>query len=485
MSTPQGKSLQNTLDAGLAHHRAGRLPEAKAIYEQILSTHPTHPIATHSLGLVAFQGGIYDVAEGLMRRAIKLRPDYGEAHHNLARLLEAIDDFDGSIKHYQRAVKIMPTNADSRYSLANVCKVAGRLEEAILHFRATIGINPRNGNAHRQMAMLVRHVEHDDDMKAMESLLEDKSLADEPKMHVHFALGKSFEDIRNYGVAFRHFDSANRIMRQHMDFEISNWLHDVEKQKQVFTSALFQKFEAVGDQQAQPIFILGMPRSGTSLVEQIVASHDAVYGAGEVQTMNTAIMKSLDISRYPEVVVQTVGSVFEAMAAIYTDELSKLRGDARFTTDKMPNNFKFIGMIKLMFPNARVIHCRRDPLDNCLSLYKNHFSRNGPYYSFDLVELGAYHNGYRDLMNHWQEVLPGFIFNIDYEEIVADLEGQSRSLLKFCGLDWQPACLDFHNTRRNVRTASAAQVRRPIYRDSVRSWRHYEEQLAPLIEVLD
>ena len=230
-----------------------------------------------------------------------------------------------------------------------------------------------------------------------------------------------------------------------------------------------------------------MPRSGTTLVEQILASHPEVYGAGELNYLNrviTSCFKNIEDARFTESVHQANISDFSDAGDQYIGLLRKRADAERFIIDKMPMNFRFIGMIKLMIPNAKIIHCCRDSRDTCLSIFKTCFSANSHYYAYDLGELGRYHNLYRDLMTHWGAVLPDFIYHIHYEDMVADQEKQSRAMLAYCGLEWDDACLAFHKTDRPVQTASAAQVRRPIYKDSVQSWKRYENQLAPLLEVL-
>jgi hypothetical protein len=230
-----------------------------------------------------------------------------------------------------------------------------------------------------------------------------------------------------------------------------------------------------------------MPRSGTSLVEQILASHPDIYGAGELMLMaDTAekFFKSNNQSSYPETLGSTSSDKLKACGGVYAQELRSRSTSATRITDKMPGNFEFIGLIKLILPNARIIHCCRSAEDTCLSIYKNYFSSRGHYYAYDLAELGLYYRGYNGLMAHWRRLFPDFIYDIHYEEIVASNEQQARALIAHCGLDWDPACLDFHATPRSVKTASAAQVRQPIYDSSVAAWKRYESWIGPLLDAL-
>jgi Sulfotransferase family len=250
---------------------------------------------------------------------------------------------------------------------------------------------------------------------------------------------------------------------------------------------LFREFQAAGTADVMPIFILGMLRSGTTLVEQILASHSKVHGAGELRFLNrivTSRFRGLDEPRFTESIQQANIDDFTNAGDEYIGTIRKNADSVAFITDKMPYNFRLIGMIKLMMSNAKIIHCCRAARDTFLSIFKNEFADDGNYYANDLGELGRYHNLYRDLMTHWHSVLPDFIYDIQYEDMVADQEAQSKALLAFCGLEWDDACLAFHRTNRPVQTASAAQVRRPIFKDSVRAWMHYENQLVPLLEIL-
>ena len=255
----------------------------------------------------------------------------------------------------------------------------------------------------------------------------------------------------------------------------------------MFTEDLFRKHERSGLADVTPIFILGMPRSGTTLVEQVLASHPDVCGAGELSIVSDIVraMSSDAGNHYPENICRMESVSLSNIAAYYLQKLRELAPEHMRITDKMPGNFQHLGLIKLMLPKAKVIHCSRSPMDTCLSIYKNHFATDGHYYGYDMESLGYYYNHYRTLMDHWEVILPGFIHTIRYEDIVADKEPHIRKLLEYCDLEWNATCLDFHKTERPVNTASAAQVRQPIYARSVQSWKNYENQLAPLLSILD
>ena len=307
-------------------------------------------------------------------------------------------------------------------------------------------------------------------------------------MHLAFGLGKLFEDLRQYEKAFGHFLTGNAIKHGTYEFAIEDVEKYFERLKQLFTKDLFGKNKSAGSSDGKPIFVVGMPRTGTTLVEQVLASHPNVFGAGELDDLNrivTSHFGAIDDVKFIENINQANTGEFSRAGDDYIGMIRERAETADFITDKMPDNFRLIGMIKLLMPNAKIIHCRRDPRDTCLSIFKTLFTIKGHYYAYDLGLLGQYYNLYRDLMTHWHSVLPGFIYDIHYEDVVADQEPQSRALLAYCGLEWDDACLEFHKTNRPVQTASAAQTRRPMYKDFIQSWKRFEKWLAPLLDELN
>ena len=320
----------------------------------------------------------------------------------------------------------------------------------------------------------------------MEQAYAKSATNDEQRMHLAFGLGKAFEDLHQYEKAFSFFAEGNSIKRRSYSYTVDDRGNFFKKLEEVFDSSLFAKHQGTGCDDETPLFILGMPRSGTTLVEQILASHRHVHGAGELRTLKRIVTSCFDkgkVAEFPESIRQVDSADFEHPGFEYIQAIRKHTPDARFITDKMPENYKYIGLIKLMLPGAKVIHCRRDPVDTCLSIFKTFFTVMHEY-SHDLGELGRYYSFYCRLMEHWHSVVPGFIHDVQYESMVVDQAGQTRALLEYCGLEWDDACLEFHKSDRPVRTASAEQVRRPIYKGSVQLWKRYETQLAPLLERL-
>ena len=446
------QKLVKKLDRAKQHFNAGRLLQAKRIYQQIRKSIPNHPVALHMLGFIAHKMGEYDIVVDLISQAVAIAPDYIDAHNNLGNALGEL----------------------------------GRMDEAAASFRKALALDPNFAEAHRNLAGIKKHSEHDEDIWAMEQAYAKPNTTDEQRMHLAFGLGKAFEDLRLYEKAFGFFAEGNSIKRESYSFSIDDQDNFFKKLEEAFDASLFAKHQGTGCDDETPIFILGMMRSGTTLVEQILASHRQVYGAGELETMNKFFSSYFDKGNgveLPATIRQADRADFKRIGVEYIQAIRKLSSDNLFVTDKMPGNFRYIGLIKLMLPNAKVINCRRDPADNCLSIFKNYFTGNHEY-AYDLREIGRYYNLYHGLMDHWQSVISGFIHNIQYEDLVADPIGQIRTLLEYCGLDWDDACLDFHKTDRPVRTASGEQVRKPIYKDSVQLWKRYKTQLAPMIEIL-
>ncbi|MBT6095176.1 MAG: tetratricopeptide repeat protein [Rhodospirillaceae bacterium] len=381
----------------------------------------------------------------------------------------------------QRANAITPGSIPILGNLANLKKQLGDVQAAEQYYRKILLSEPGSARAWHELAQVKRFKAGDPDIETMQSLYETGTRDDEARMHLGFALGKALEDSAEFDVAFPYLADANRLKRQTLKFDIKAHQSAIEDLIRVFDVNFLAQRGSVGNADERPIFVLGMPRSGTTLVEQILASHNAVFGAGELEDLSQIIAGS--IPGFPSGTGMLPAAAFDSIGRQYVDRLSQNASSAKRVTDKMPRNFLFIGLIALILPNARIVHCRRSPMDTCLSCFTLHFP-HGQEFSYDLAELGAYYRLYRGLMEHWHRVLPGKILDIAYEDVVADTEGKARQLVDFCGLEWDDACLNFHQTKRQVMTASATQVREPVHARSVARWRRYERFLSPLRDAL-
>ncbi len=469
---------------GDALKMSGQPEKAVDYLVKAIDINPNYAEIHNNLGAALQDTGRLDEAIVSYRKAIELNPNYAEAHNNLANTLRASGHLEQAVDSYRNSIDINPNYAEAHNNLGTTLQDLGHLNEAADYFRSAIDIKPGFAAAHRHLTAVKKHSKYDDDIRNMEKIFLQPDTTDEQKMNLAFGLGKAFEDLHQYEKAFEYFVEGNSIKRKTFNFEIEQTEKHVRSLKTAFDDALFARNRAAGCANKTPIFILGMPRSGTTLVEQILASHPNVHAGGELNVLSDAVTSSFDKVKYPDRLDHVSSEIFSHLGDKYILSIREKFTDSAFVTDKMPYNFMHIGIIKLILPNARIIHCRRSPQDTCLSIFKSLFTSEGNEFSHDQIELGQYYNLYLELMDHWHTVMPGHIYDIQYEDIVGDQEEQSRALLAHCGLEWDEACLKFYKTVRPVTTASSVQVRQPIYRDSIQSWKRYEKQLSPLLKTL-
>ncbi len=470
------------LNLGLLAKTAGRPVAAEAWYRQVLVLRPDHPGALMNLGNALHDQGRLAEAVAHYRRALTIMPDYAEAHLNLGNTLMALGDGEAALAGYERALALKPDLAEAWNNRGHILREQGDLAPALAAFERALALRPDYAEAHYNRADLKRFHAGDPDLAALEALAADTGR--QPPggaVFLHFALGKALEDAGDAPRAFDHFVRGNALKRSRLDYDETATRALFDRIAAVFDAGLFERRRGVGDPSIRPIFVVGMPRSGSTLVEQILASHPEVLGAGELRAL-AAVGDELP---YPEGVPELDAAAFARLGQAYLARLPPLPAGRTRITDKMPGNFLHIGLIRLILPNARIIHTVRDPLDTCLSCFTRLFVDHQEF-SFDLAELGRYYRGYQALMAHWRRVLPeDAILDVRYEAVVEDLEGQARRLLAHCGLSWDDRCLAFHQTHRPVRTASAAQVRQPLFRSSLERARRYQGRLEPLVRELE
>jgi len=482
------------------------------------------PELYNNLGVLLRAAGRLEEAIGAYREAIALAPAHRNAHFNLANALHASGRPAEAVARYREVVRIAPGDAQGWAGLGSALLDAGRageaksalehslrlapevpytlnelglvhtdlgeFEEAARCFRRVLERDPADARACLNLVR-TRRIEdpEDPDVARIERAARAAGADPEARADLHFALGKVYDDCGRYEEAFAHFREGNELGRAGRAFDAAARMAEIERIAAVFDRALLARLAGLGSDSELPVLIVGMPRSGTSLVEQIVASHPQAAGAGELPDLAAAARElpaALGSERgYPECAAELDGERAAPIAEAYLARLAEAGGaKALRVTDKMPSNWTVLGLVALLFPRARVIHCRRDPRDTALSIYFRRFTQ-GHGYSFDLADIAAEMRAYRRLMAHWQAVLPLAMLEVDYEALVADQEAQIRRIIEFLGLPWDGRCLRFHETRRAVHTASAWQVRQPIYARSVGRWRHYERHLGALLEALD
>ncbi|HEX4794037.1 MAG TPA: tetratricopeptide repeat protein [Humisphaera sp.] len=465
----------------------GKLEEAVLCYERALALNPAYAEAHQNLGQAQSALGRCDEAETEFRRALALRPDYIEAHVGLGNVLREQGKIDEALSQCQRAVALSPDWADAHNNLANVFKDLGRFDEAARHYDRALELKPDLVEALYNRADLKTYKAGDGDLSALEALAANADHLPEPKRHfIHFALAKALDDIGDYASAFEQMSEANALRRRMICYDEPGTLASLEQIAQVFDARFFQRVRASGNASQVPIFIVGMPRSGSTLIEQILARHPLVHAAGEVNALHRVATQVTDadgqLVPYPNYVASFGADDFARIAQDYLARLPALPPGKSRMTDKLLANFIYVGLIRLILPNARIIHAVRDPLDTCFSCFSRLFTA-GITYAYDLGELGRFYLAYQKLMAHWRSVLPpDAMLDVVYEDVVENLEQQARRLIDYCGLPWDERCLDFHRAQRPVSTSSSVQVRRPLYRSSLQRWRQYEAFLQPLLD---
>lgn len=460
--------------------------EAIGHYERALALRPTFAEAHNNLGTALTAVGRLPQAINRFVRAIALQPDSARSYDNLGSAMRALNRTEEALACHRRAIALAPGNAVAHNNLAIALTDVGRLDEAYQAFGRAVELEPRRGYFHRVLATTGRV--SPDQLRRMEELAQDmETLAETEQMELHFALGDAYGQALQHERSFRHLLAANHLKRTSIFYDETASLATFDRIRSVFTAQILAAGPKGDVCPELPIFVLGMPRSGTTLVEQILASHPEVFGAGELPDL-PRLADSLAFAEggkpLPELVAQLSGETLRSLGAAYVDGLAALAPSAARVVDKMPGNFKLVGLIHLALPSARIIHVRRNPVDTCLSCFAKLFAGSQPY-AYDLAELGRYYRAYERLMDHWRRALPpGRMLEVDYEEVVADVEGQARRMLSYCGLDWDDRCLAFHQTKRVVRTASATQVRQSIYKTSVGRWHVYGDLARPLLDEL-
>ena len=504
------------------HHREGRLEAAEKLYREVVRDNPANVDALRMLGRIALSAGRNADAERLFRRAVKLAPDFAGAITDLGRVLkeqsqleEAVECFEKvialepdnpqahfqlasalapaamtprAIQSYRKALELQPKFPGALLGLGHVLKTAGQQEEAIAAYRECIRLRPDNGESYWSLANLKTYRLTGDDIAAMKKSLEKEGLTNQSRVNFLYAIAKALEDRADFEGAWEYYSQGNETQRmlEKYDPVQTEVTHDAIID--VFSADFLSDRPAAGNPDPSPIFVIGLPRSGSTLIEQILASHSMVEGTSELPYVGR-VATSLNRNRadginYPEAVRELQEEHLQALGQRYLElaQVHRTEGKPRFI-DKMPNNFPTVGFLHLVLPNAKIVDARRHPLDACLSCYRQLFAK-GQTFTYDLIDIGEYFLEYERIMDHWHAVLPGKVITMQYEEVVRNFEVEVRRLLEHCELPFEEACLRFYETDRPVRTASSEQVRQPIHGRSIGFFRNYEDKLDELKEVL-
>lgn len=471
------------------YHNEGEDVEALRQLAEVLKFEPKNPKTLLLVGRVQLKRGAYDLAEQACAHVLREDAKNADALTIIAQIKHETDDFEAAIKLMEQAVAMDSENAEARNFYGVTLKSVGRLDEARDQILKAIELNDQMFGAYANLNDLVKFKKSDPVFKQIKALLDA-----EPDHHavrtlpLHYAYAKCLEDIGDHPHALDHYIAGGKIKRTQVKYVENETFEFFDRIMTTFPVEIFTKRPFGGNSSDRPVFIVGMPRSGSTLVEQILSSHSGVFGAGEVKYLSREMHVLRDrfpsLSRFPQLVEEMNSSHFEMLAQNYLHSLTANSGDSARVTDKLLTNHFFIGLINLLFPNAKIINTRRNPVDNCLSAFTKLFKDDMPH-SYDLGEIGRYYRKYEDLMAHWENVLPaGTMMTLQYEDMVEKTEAKARDLIAFLGLRWEKGCLDFHSSGRPVKTASVTQVRKPIYKDALNRWEKYGAKLAPLIEAL-
>lgn len=459
-----------------------RLPECIPKFQQALSLDPGLINAYISLGVALSAYGKLDEAAACYRRGLQRAPDMIDLHNGLAIVLRYQGKLDEMLDCYAEIRRIEPDSPVAVAGEADVYERKGNVEEAYKRVRTLIDTNMVNATVADVFLRVCRHYDRCDEAIALgKQLLSQTALPAGERQLLHYALGKLHDKTGAFDTAFEHFRQANALSRY--PFDPKQHAAVIDDLIAAYSAEAMQSMAHSSNTSERPIFIVGMPRSGTTLVEQIISSHPRVFGAGELNDINdivSTLHSTLGSEEpHPQCLTALTEHTMNQLAQRYLDRLDQFCKDALRITDKMPHNFKNLGLISLLFPGARVIHCTRDPMDTCLSIYFQSFG-GAHSYATDLGHLGTYYRQYERLMKHWKSVLDLPMMTVSYEEVVSDQETVSRAMVEFCGLEWDDRCLQFHRSERKVATASYDQVRQPIYTKSICRWKHYEPYLDEL-----
>ena len=479
---PEYLILYNLL--GSAYQNIGELDLAKNIFLKGRKIDPSNISIMNNLANIYKNTGEFESSEILFLKIIEKKPDYINAYVNLGNLKRDNNDFEFAIKLYNKALKINKNLPVVWYSLSLAYQGMGKFDLAVEYAEKTLLLDPKFTQADILISQSTKYIAGNKHYLAMISKINNLKLSNDQKINLLFAIAKAEEDMNQIEKSFKNLSLGNEIKRSSFDFNINEEIDFFNNIKNVFSNINFNKIPEDSSSEKNLIFILGMPRSGTSLIEQIITSHTDVFSGGELPQLSKIVKDNLIIDgsmSLDKVNILIHNNEFIlTLRKSYYNYLKRFNASEKFITDKAPLNFRWIGLIKILFPKSKIIHCSRNPKDNCLSLYKNFFE-GGLNFSYNQKELGTYYNTYLDLINYWRQVLPGSFYEAKYEEIIENPDQEIKKIINFCELPWQENCLSFHKNKAPIKTMSTVQARNPIYKSSINSF----EKFSPFLEDLN
>ena len=465
--------------------------KAKNYYEEGLIIDPNYAMIYNNLGLLYLnKKELYfdnkkdneniKKAEGLFKKSISLNEEIPEPQTNLGSLYSNLNKIDDAIECHKKSIKINKRFYFAYLNIANVYVSIGKFNEAKTNLKKAIKIKPDFFEAHRLLSRLTKHTNKSANFLILKKLYAKKNLTEEQKIELCFSLGKANEDIKNYEDSFKFYKEANFLYRKKISFSIEQEIKNIEEIKKLYNLNLFEKFKNSGYKDSSPIFIVGMPRSGSTLVEQILSSHEKVFGGGEIELLPYLISKNFgghDLRMFFLNDQLVNNEKLESIGKNYCDIMNDNSKKSIITTDKLLNNFLLIGFIKLILPKSKIVHTVRNSKDNIFSIFKNHFPGGKINFAYDMKEIVKYYDLYLNLMTHWENMFSDSIFKIKYENLILNTKTEIKNILSFCDLNWDNNCLNFHKSNRQIKTASDIQARSKIYSSSINSWKKYETNL--------
>ena len=462
----------------LAYNAFGKASESKELLLKILKKEPKNFNVLNNLGLTCSELKNEEQAEEYYNEAINLNPNFPDPLVNLGNLKTTQNKDEEAKSLFERALKIDNKIIPAKIALARYHEQSGNFIEAKKIYNNVLEINPNYTIADKSLSLIHKYKLNDNHIKTMEEKLT-KNIDEEDVKRLNFALGKAYEDIGNFRKSFKFYETGNKLYKIKKNFNINNELKNFDKIKKTFE---VQKIKKLDSHNKKIIFILGMPRSGTTLTEQILSSHKNVYGAGELNFLREAVQRELTDEKGD---FNFNNSSLKKARDYYLKKIDVFGNETEYLIDKAPLNFKWIGFINLIFPNSKIIHCKRNAMDICWSNYKNTFASKLMNYTYDFNDLAIFYKAYDNLMKFWKGNIDNTVFDLVYEDLINDKVTQTKKLLKFCNLNWDENCLNFHKNKKSVSTASLAQVRQPLYNTSVEKWKNYKEELSGLKKLLE
>ena len=463
--------------------------DAEQLLRKIVKIAPRFIVAWHDLGATLKEQGKEEEAISTLEEAIKIDQNNASTHYLYAAALALAGRTEDAVVSYKRAIKIEPTLVGAHVGLGHVLKTLGDQDGGIASYRAAIELRPNLGEIYFSLSNLKTFRFTDQEIEDMVRRLSQESLDSESKVHFAFSLGKAFEDKKDYDKAFDYYLQGNEEHRANITYDPVQTELAHQKMKETYNHEFIERIGKTkpGNQDPDPIFIVGLPRSGSTLLEQILASHSMVDGTSELPDLGIVSQMIANKAKgrtFPAGILNMSDDEITSLGDEYLDRTRRHRKGARHFTDKMPNNFAHIGLLQAILPNAKIIDARRHPLGSCVGSFKQHFAK-GQTFTYDMFELGEFYIQYDELMAHWDEMLPGKVLRVQYEDVVRDLETQVRRILEYCELPFEENCVNFHETKRSVRTASSEQVRQPIYDQSLNTWERFDKHIGDLKDILE